>query len=256
MYALDIESFITTERQAASATFALLILFGPAAAGFTYILSFAFKSPSMANLFVIVINFFIGMAGPLVCFILRLLAADPANPKENLKLAAIVVEWILRFVPSFCLGKGLLNLVNITFFEFVESKPLTAWDPSIALYEVIFLGVESVVYILMTIVIDILSTKPKAVMLFNSCTDPVKWLRRGKRGKRHEDNPQPNTENDDEDVIVENSRVKSGEAGGDLIVLNDLSKVYPNGKCAVDRMSLGIPRGQCFGLLGINGAGK
>ena len=102
------ESFITSDRQAASTTFSLLILFGPAAAGFTYIVCFFFKSPSMANLFVIVFNFFIGMAGPLVCFILRVIAADLTNPKPNLKNTAIALEWILRLIPSFCLGKGLL----------------------------------------------------------------------------------------------------------------------------------------------------
>ena len=61
---------------------------------------------------------------------------------------------------------------------------------------------------------------------------------------------------DDEDVIFESERVRSGKANEDLIVLNALSKQYPNGKQAVDVMSLGIPAGQCFGLLGINGAGK
>ena len=102
------ESFITKEYEAAGSTIALLVLFGPAAAGFTYIISFCFKSPSMANLFVIVFNFIIGMAGPLVCFILRLIAADIANPKPNLKNAVIATEWVLRLVPSFCLGRGLL----------------------------------------------------------------------------------------------------------------------------------------------------
>lgn len=38
-----------------------------------------------------------------------------------------------------------------------------------------------------------------------------------------------------------------------------LRKVYPvssGAKVAVKSTSLGIPRGECFGLLGINGAGK
>ena len=112
MYALDVESFITTDKGASSTTLALLILFGPASAGFTYILSFRFKSPSMANLFIIVFNFFIGMAGPTICLVLRLLAADPGNPKPNLETAAIVLEWVLRFIPSFCLGKGLLYTIE------------------------------------------------------------------------------------------------------------------------------------------------
>lgn len=48
------EAFITPERKVASSTFALLILFGPASCGFTYLVSFFFRSPSYCNLFVIV----------------------------------------------------------------------------------------------------------------------------------------------------------------------------------------------------------
>ena len=43
------------------------------------------------------------------------------------------------------------------------------------------------------------------------------------------------------------------------IQVSGLRKVYPvsNGaKVAVKSTSLGIPKGECFGLLGINGAGK
>lgn len=35
-----------------------------------------------------------------------------------------------------------------------------------------------------------------------------------------------------------------------------MTKVYDGGKRAVDRLTFGIPAGECFGLLGINGAGK
>lgn len=41
--------------------------------------------------------------------------------------------------------------------------------------------------------------------------------------------------------------------------IDRVSKVYPSSvgaKVAVKTTSLGIPKGQCFGLLGINGAGK
>lgn len=63
------------------------------------------------------------------------------------------------------------------------------------------------------------------------------------------------THPDDDDVLAEEERVLSGGANQDLIVLSQLKKVYDNGKVAVKNLSFGIPPGQCFGLLGINGAG-
>jgi len=51
-------SFTTSARDIAGGTILLLFLFGPAAAGFTYCVSFLFKSPSACNTFVIVLNFF------------------------------------------------------------------------------------------------------------------------------------------------------------------------------------------------------
>lgn len=211
----------------------------------------------MANLFVIVFNFFVGMAGPLVSMILRLLAADIASPKPHLKTAAVIIEWILRFVPSFCLGRGLLYTINVSFFEYVEAKPLSTWSGTVALYDVIFLGLESIFYILLTVQIDVHSTNPRAMLLWNRMSDCLvcKFFARY-RAPQTEGATRATAEHDDEDVTAENERVRSGRADNDLIVLSGLSKVYPNGKRAVDNMTFGIPPGQCFGLLGINGAGK
>lgn len=39
------------------------------------------------------------------------------------------------------------------------------------------------------------------------------------------------------------------------LIINNLSKTYPNGVKALDNISLEIPKGM-FGLLGPNGAGK
>jgi ABC-type multidrug transport system ATPase subunit len=47
--------------------------------------------------------------------------------------------------------------------------------------------------------------------------------------------------------------VLSGGANNDLIVLSQLTKQYDDGKLAVNNISFGIPPGECFGLLGING---
>lgn len=87
---------------------------------------------------------------------------------------------------------------------------------------------------------------------------------------------------EDEDVASERARIErmvgTGEGtpkfvkessprpkGKDAIVVKDLRKDYPLGVFsslgfgrsfrAVDSLTFGIPTGQCFGLLGINGAG-
>jgi ABC-2 type transport system ATP-binding protein len=42
----------------------------------------------------------------------------------------------------------------------------------------------------------------------------------------------------------------------DVIEINELSKQYPNGKLAVNSLSLSIKKGEVFGVLGPNGSGK
>nr|KAF6400152.1 ATP binding cassette subfamily A member 7 [Rousettus aegyptiacus] len=67
----------------------------------------------------------------------------------------------------------------------------------------------------------------------------------------------PSLGEEDEDVARERERVVRGATQGDVLVLRDLTKVYTGQKTpAVDRLCLGIPPGECFGLLGVNGAGK
>jgi len=65
---------------------------------------------------------------------------------------------------------------------------------------------------------------------------------------------------EDNDVAEERQRIVSTSvdqlATTDAVVLRQLTKLYNNSFLAVDRLSVGIPRGECFGLLGVNGAGK
>lgn len=111
-------------------------------------------------------------------------------------------------------------------------------------------------YFAFTVCIDILSTKPKTSVQLKKVTNflTCQWLF-GNSHQADDTNPALSVD-DDEDVIAENQRVQSGQANDDLILLNELTKQYSNGKKAVNFMSLGIPAGECFGLLGINGAGK
>ena len=66
--------------------------------------------------------------------------------------------------------------------------------------------------------------------------------------------------NDEEDVDVKHEKervLQGGQNLSDVLLVTDLSKKYSRkGKLAVDHLSFGVKSGECFGLLGVNGAGK
>ena len=254
MFLFDVDPFTTSERGVVGGTIISLVLFGPAAAGFTYCVSFAFTSPSMCNLFVIIFGFLIGLAGPLVALILRLIGDPGGLNNPSLVTAANIVEWILRFFPSFNLGSALLKIINIEAYEGLAQQPITVWHSSAILYETIFQGIWCFVYIFLAILLDKWSTNPRIVGIWQQF---IRFLTcRCMCGSSTLSREEVSSESVlDEDVVAENERVAAGVANNDLIVIDQLKKVYGNGKVAVNNLSLGIPPGQCFGLLGINGAG-
>ena len=77
----------------------------------------------------------------------------------------------------------------------------------------------------------------------------------------------PPTDYIDSDVEVECYRINTMSSeerrGGDVIMIHDLTKSYDT-RCscrrqsilAVNKVTIGIARGECFCLLGINGSGK
>lgn len=106
--------------------------------------------------------------------------------------------------------------------------------------QIIFLAVEAVVYLVAAIYIDILSSNPEAMAMFQKFCCCV----------RSSEKSAVSAIPDDDDVVAEQQRVLNGGANDDAIVMSELTKVYPNGKIAVNQLSLGIPPGECFGLLG------
>lgn len=252
MAAFSIEVFTTTTNQAVSGVIMLLFFFGPAAAGFTYCVSFAFTSPSLCNVVVIISGFLIGMGGPLAVFILLLIGNDTGNPQPNLVAASKAVAWILRFTPAFCLGNGLFNVINIDTISLIEGKQVNAWSGSVMLFEFIFLAWQSILYPLLAIQLDKWSTNPNAVSRWRKVKHffTCKWWQMNNDESR---SIALVTLPDDDDVIAEQDRVLSNEAEDELIVIRQLTKVYDTGKVAVNNLSLAIPPGECFGLLGING---
>ena len=65
--------------------------------------------------------------------------------------------------------------------------------------------------------------------------------------------------NEDEDVAAERTRVAAGQADNSILTCRNLTKAFKNRKqvhLAVDNVSFAVDKGECFGLLGVNGAGN
>jgi len=217
--------------------FALLYLYGASVAGFTYLVSFCFISPATAQIAVIFINFILGLVGSIIGIILRLLP-DTRDYYNN------YIRYLLCLFPPFALGDGLHSLTLITFYSQLElggQKVYSPTDWKITGLPLMMLGWEAFAYLFFTILIEYLSSIPSisgVLARIGRTLPPVEQALK------------------DEDVINEERRVLAGDADDSTIVIKDFKKMYSTGKYAVKGVSLGIPNGECFGLLGINGAGK
>ena len=127
-FIFDVKAFISTDHDVVGGVIVSMILFGPAAAGFTYCVSYFFKSPALCNVIVIISGFLIGMGGPLTVIILEILGSDPFDPKPNLVDISNILSWILRFNPCFCLGRALYYSLNIEFLTGVYPDLETVWS--------------------------------------------------------------------------------------------------------------------------------
>jgi hypothetical protein len=253
MFLFDVQILITQQRDIFSGVLAIMILFGPAAAGFSYCASFAFTSAKMCNIIIIIVGFLVGMGGPLTCYILLLIARDPRYPNPTLENVSDVLSWILRLSsPFFCLGKGIFAAINIENYMFIYADDsLTAWSAPILLYEAYILGVQCIGYVFLAMKMDKWSTNPRVMSRWRYFSMMINCRFFQKSRDEGEYNVLSSLP-DDEDVVAEEEAVVAGQSDRSII-LKQLGKVYENGKVAVESLSLGISPGEVFGLLGING---
>lgn len=127
-----------------------------------------FRNRELCNVFIIISGFLIGMGGTIAVEMLYIFG-EPGNGtdgNENLLNVATIITWILRFHPSFCLGKGLYNAMYIQAYEFWQGKQLSVWSEPVLLLEVIFLACEAVVYLVLAYFIDKWSANPRMVSIW------------------------------------------------------------------------------------------
>uniref|UniRef100_A0A8C4Y819 P-type phospholipid transporter n=1 Tax=Gopherus evgoodei TaxID=1825980 RepID=A0A8C4Y819_9SAUR len=212
----------------------LLFLYGWSITPLMYPASFLFSIPSTAYVVLTCVNLFIGINGSVATFVLELFTDQKLNHVNR------ILKKVFLVFPHFCLGRGLIDMVKnqamADAFERFGDKRFVSplcWD--LAGKNMFAMAVEGVVFFLFTILLQyrfFVKLRPFAVKL-------------------------PPLGGEDEDVAREREKIISGARQGDILVLHDLTKVYrARKKPAVDRLCVGIPPGECFGLLGVNGAGK
>ncbi|XP_042371438.1 phospholipid-transporting ATPase ABCA1 [Plectropomus leopardus] len=214
----------------------LLLLYGWSITPLMYPASFVFTVPSTAYVVLTSINLFIGINGSIATFVLELFVDEHLNEVNR------ILKKVFLIFPHFCLGRGLIDMAKnqamADAFQRLGTKqtldPLQ-WD--FVGKNLFAMAAEGVIFFIFTILLQY-----KFFINFRPWwTEPQ----------------MPHLGPEDEDVARERERVISGKAQSDILTMIDLSKVYKSGKKpAVDRLCLGIPRGECFGLLGVNGAGK
>ena len=268
------------------ATAALLGGFGAAAIGFASVASFAFTTPSSALLLMIAFHFISGF-GLVIVDTIFLIVGGSAYDVDK-----VLHTWAYPLFPAFCLGRGFIVLSTRSAFRQLPlgnrfhhtPPPLYAWDQLGS--PLTFMLSECAISLIATLCLQALAARHASLsgwaraLPFSSSpsassaaatapTFSVEPLPRAIDSNAVAPVIDEEGELEDESVRSERAAVDAtalppgggGVASGSgetELVLRHLRKRYggAGGKLAVRDLTLRVHAGECFGFLGVNGAGK
>nr|XP_048315281.1 glucosylceramide transporter ABCA12 isoform X1 [Myodes glareolus] len=224
----------------------LLLLFGYATFSWMYLLAGLFHETGMAFITYVCVNLFFGINSIVSLSVVYFLSKEKPND-PTLELISETLKRIFLIFPQFCFGYGLIELSQQqAVLDFLKAYGVEYPSET---FEMDKLGAMFVALVSQGTMFFLLR------LLINE------WLIKKLRlfFRKFVSSPIMETVDEDEDVQAERLRVESGAAEFDLVQLHRLTKTYQlihKKIIAVNNISLGIPAGECFGLLGVNGAGK
>ncbi|KAF8403773.1 hypothetical protein HHK36_011878 [Tetracentron sinense] len=241
-------------------TILMFLEYGLASAASTYCLTFFFSDHSMAQNVVLLVHLFTGLILMVISFIMGLVQAT-ASANSFLKN-------FFRLSPGFCFADGLASLaLRRQGMKHGSSYEILDWNVTGA--SICYLGVESIIYFLITIVLELLPSHKLTSVTIKEWWRSFRYPQRRTSSSFLEPLLKSSCESldldvdvdEDIDVQTERNRVLSGSADNAIIYLRNLRKVYPGGKnqstkVAVHSLTFSVQEGECFGFLGTNGAGK
>nr|XP_030708684.1 ATP-binding cassette sub-family A member 12 isoform X1 [Globicephala melas] len=229
-----------------SAVSLLLLLFGYASFSWMYLLAGLFRETGVAFITYVCINLFLGINSIVSLSVVYFLSKEKPND-TTLELISETLKRIFLIFPQFCFGYGLIELSQQqSVLDFLKAYGVEYPSET---FEMDKLGAMFVALVCQGTVFFFLR------LLINE------WLINKLRRffKKFRSPPVIETIVEDEDVWAERFRVENGANECDLVQLHHLTKTYHlihKKIIAVNNISVGIPAGECFGLLGVNGAGK
>jgi ABC-type multidrug transport system fused ATPase/permease subunit len=206
---------------------------------FTYVMSFLFTTENVAQTITIFLHFVFAGIGAIVVFVLQLI--------ESTRDVGDILKWVLRITPSYCLtstimfdsGKQRLLLLR------PELRRDSDWDIDLQGGNVLVMMVHFGFWLIVLALIE--------MGAFNWVLRLINLMPKNRIP------PKPvGSLYLDEDVAEEEARIVREK--GLKVRVDRFRKVYPglfrDPVQAVERTSFGLDYGECFALLGINGAGK
>ncbi|CAF0791152.1 unnamed protein product [Brachionus calyciflorus] len=272
----DVKAYMSKENF--PCLIALMLLYGWACIPLMYPLNYIFKAPSTAFVISSTLNVFIGVVTTMTTTVLSQLGNDD---KELLEINEILKPIFTILFPHYCLGQGLIQMAGLYtvaevkkgFGYKVDNDPLEFDKVG---RNLLALSIQGFVFFILNLLIQykfFIRFKPvqnieklelpdDLVREDDDVLDEKKRILNNIKNSKYKNKKRFKKLRRALGKDVENAKLNE-DSSEDFVRLVNLTKIYRKWSkyrfkkhVAVKNLCIGINKGECFGLIGVNGAGK